>query len=212
MNLVLFGAPGSGKGTQSALLIERMGYTQISTGDLLRKAVANLTQLGQSAKSYMDKGDLVPDELVIDMVREVIGSNPKISFIFDGFPRTEAQAISLESMLAEFKTGIHKAIFLQVPNSELMSRLTGRRVCQKCGAVFHVRNKPSSKDGVCDICGGRLIQRKDDFADVIERRLVAYEEMTLPLKDFFQKKGILSVLDGTGETEVVFSGLKTILS
>ena len=211
MNLILFGAPGAGKGTQSSLLIERHGMKQISTGDLFRAAISNKTELGLKAKSFMDKGDLVPDDVVIGMVREVLKSGVK-SFILDGFPRTTAQAEALGKMLSELQMTIGKAIFLDVPNNVLMGRLTGRRVCKSCGAVYHVDSKPTKVSGVCDSCGGEVIQRNDDKEDVISNRLQAYERATSPLRDFYRAKGIYVEVDGNRDTEIVYKDIEKLIN
>jgi len=207
MNIVLFGPPGAGKGTQSALLVERLGSFHLSTGDLLRQAVKNETDLGIQAKAIMDAGNLVSDEIMIGIVKQVLKSLKSRSFILDGFPRTVPQAEALELALSEFGLKIGKALFLEVPRSDLLRRLTGRRVCQKCGATFHVDSKPTKKDGICDLCGGRVIQRKDDEESVIGTRLEAYDRNTAPVKGFFSKKGVLAEVDGTGSAEQVYKRL-----
>ncbi len=211
MNIVLFGAPGAGKGTQSALLVERLGMFQISTGDLFRAAIKNKTTLGIQAQQYMDKGQLVPDSVVIGMVDEVLDKNLNKSFILDGFPRTVAQAEALGQILSKRKMDIGKAIFLEVPKEELLSRLTGRRVCKSCGAVFHIKSKPTKTDGVCDSCGGEVIQRNDDKEDVIATRLTAYEENTYPLKNYYKEQGRFAEVNGWQDTEKVFSKIKDLL-
>jgi adenylate kinase len=211
LNIILFGAPGAGKGTQSALLIEGLGMTQISTGDLFRAAIKNKTELGTRAQGYMDKGQLVPDSIVIGMVEEVLKSGVK-SFILDGFPRTVPQAEALDELLKKLNLSISKAIFLEVPKSELLSRLTGRRVCKNCGTVYHAINKPSKVEGVCDVCGGQVVQRNDDKTEVIEARLKNYDEYTSPLKDYYTKSRKYVELDGNRETEAVFSDLKKLIS
>ncbi|MGZ3774127.1 MAG: adenylate kinase [Pseudobdellovibrionaceae bacterium] len=210
MNLILFGAPGAGKGTQSELLIKRAGMYQISTGDLFRAAIKGKTELGKKAQDYMDKGQLVPDSIVIGMVEEVLqrGIN---NFILDGFPRTVAQAQVLDDLLLKMKLSIGKAIFLEVPMKVLMDRLTGRRVCKNCGAVFHVVNKPTKTEGKCDVCGGEVIQRNDDKAEVIETRLQAYQEFTSPLKEFYKKSGKYIELDGNRDTEEVYKEIEKIV-
>ncbi len=211
MNIILFGAPGAGKGTQSQLLIDKLGMSQISTGDLFRAAIKNKTDLGQKAQAYMDRGELVPDTVVIGMVQEVLKSGTK-NFILDGFPRTVAQAEALETLMGKMNLRIEKAIFLEVPRQILTERLTGRRVCKNCGTVFHTQSKPSMKEGICDLCGGEVYQRNDDKADVIENRLKTYEEFTSPLKDFYRKTGKLTVVDGNrGESEV-FAEIKKLIS
>ena len=210
MNLILFGAPGAGKGTQSSLLIEKLGMFQISTGDLFRAAIKNQTDLGKLAQSYIDKGQLVPDSVVIGMVEEVLRSG-KQNFILDGFPRTVAQAEALDQLLTNLKLTVDKAIFLEVPLSQLMDRLTGRRVCKGCGAVYHIQSKPAKHEGVCDLCGSEVIQRNDDKAEVIGTRLKTYEEYTSPLKDYYKKAGKYVEVDGNRATEEVFQSIKGLL-
>ena len=211
MNIILFGAPGAGKGTQSELLIQRLGMTQISTGDLFRAAIKNQTELGKRAQAYMDKGELVPDSVTIGMVEEVLQKGVQ-DFILDGFPRNVAQAEALDELLKKRNLSIGKAIFLEVPMSVLMGRLTGRRVCKNCGAVYHIDSKPPKKDGVCDVCGGEVYQRKDDKAEVIGTRLKAYEEFTSPLKAFFKSAGKYVEVDGNRGTEQVFGEIRGLIS
>ncbi len=212
MNIVLFGAPGAGKGTQSALLVDRMNMVQISTGDLFRAAIKNKTALGQQAQSFMDKGELVPDSIVIGMVDEVLANLGKKSFILDGFPRTSAQAEALGTILRQRGLEIGKAVFLEVPREELLGRLTGRRVCKSCGAVYHVSSKPSKVAGVCDNCGGEVIQRNDDKEDVIATRLKTYEENTLPLRTYFKELNKYVEVNGSQDTETVFLNIKKALN
>lgn len=209
MNIILFGPPGAGKGTQSALLVERRSMKHISTGDLFREAVKNQTPLGVKAKGFMDAGQLVPDEVVIGMVEEVLLKLKAEgrSFILDGFPRTVPQAEALEKALGNLGLKIGKSIFLEVPRQDLMRRLTGRRVCNSCGAVYHIDTKPAKKDGICDVCGGQVVQRKDDHEDVIGTRLEAYDKSTSPLKRYYADKGMLSELNGVGGTEEIFARL-----
>ncbi|MCB0363886.1 MAG: adenylate kinase [Bdellovibrionaceae bacterium] len=211
MNILLFGAPGAGKGTQSALLVENHGMHHISTGDLFRHAIKNSTQLGLEAKKYMDKGELVPDTIVVGMVEEEFGNLKGKSFILDGFPRTVPQAEALESMLKNNSMAIDKAVFLEVPQGLLMERLTGRRICKACGAVFHMAAKPPKSEGVCDECGGELYQRDDDKAEVIKTRLEAYEASTAPLKAYYEEKGRLVTVEGTGETAQVFDRIDSVM-
>lgn len=212
MNIVLFGPPGAGKGTQSALLVERMHMKHISTGDLLREEVKKASSLGLKAKSFMDKGELVPDDVIIGMVEGLLKGIPGQSIILDGFPRTVPQATALETMLSKLGLKIGRALFLEVSNETLMRRLTGRRVCNSCGAVFHVDSKPTKKEGVCDVCGGPVVQRKDDQADVIGTRLEAYKKSTSPLKEYFGKIGLLSEIDGLGTTEEVYGRLAAAMA
>ncbi len=207
MNIVLFGPPGAGKGTQSALLVDRLQFKHISTGDLLREAVKKQTQLGMRAKSFMDSGALVPDDVVIGMVGEAFQSSKGKSFILDGFPRTVVQATALESLMVGLDLKIGKALFLEVPKSLLLKRLTGRRVCSSCGAVYHIESKMTKQPGICDVCGGAVEQRKDDREEVISTRLEAYEKSTSPLKQYFAKKGNFVEIDGLGAAEDVYGRL-----
>jgi adenylate kinase len=209
LNIVLFGPPGAGKGTQSALLVEKKSMRHISTGDLLREAVKNQTPLGAKAKSFMDIGQLVPDEVMIGMVDEVLQKLRGQSFILDGFPRTVPQAEALEKLLTSHGLKIGKALFLEVPRQSLLRRLTGRRVCQSCGAVYHVDSAPPKKDGVCDVCGGALMQRKDDHEDVIGTRLEAYDKSTSPLKKYFESRGSFAEVNGVGSTDEVYGRLSS---
>lgn len=209
MNIILFGAPGAGKGTQSSLLVEK-GMTQISTGDLFRAAIKNKTELGRKAQEYMDKGQLVPDSIVIGMVEEVLRAGVK-NFILDGFPRNVAQADALDQLLGRMNLSIGKAIFLEVPMTILEGRLTGRRVCKNCGTVYHIASKPTREPGVCDVCGGEVIQRNDDKADVISTRLKTYEEYTSPLKEYYKKAGKFVAVDGNRDPKTVFGEIEAQL-
>ena len=210
MNIILFGPPGAGKGTQSELLVKRLKMRHISTGDLFRDAMKRQTPLGVKAKEYVDAGKLVPDEVTIGLVETVIKDLGQSSFILDGFPRTVPQAEALEVLLKRYETKIDRAVFLEVPQDQLLRRLAGRRVCSACGAVYHVDSKPTKKLGACDTCGGSVVQRKDDHEDVIQTRLDAYDKSTRPLKDYFAKLGLLKEVVGTGATEEVFSRLEKV--
>lgn len=212
MNILLFGPPGAGKGTQSAFLIERNGMAHLSTGDLFRAAIKNQTPLGIEAKKYMDQGQLVPDTVTIGLVAEKIKDLKNKSFILDGFPRTVPQAEALYDLLKTNNIVLGKAVFLTVPFSLLMGRLTGRRVCEKCGATYHVEVMPANPDGTCKACGGKVIQRKDDSAEVIKTRLDAYEKSTAPLMEYYRKKGILHEVNGTGEVEEVYNRIREAIS
>lgn len=211
MNILLFGPPGSGKGTQSVLLVEQHGMKHISTGDLFRNAIKRSTSLGLEAKKYMDQGQLVPDTIVVGMVEEAFEGLKGKSFVLDGFPRTVPQAEALESMLENHHLAIDRAVFLDVPKSLLMERLTGRRICRSCGAVFHIKAKPSKSLGRCDDCGGELYQREDDKDSVIDNRLEAYEKCTQPLKDYYEQLGSLAIVDGAGTTKEVFEKIEMVL-
>lgn len=211
MNIVLFGAPGAGKGTQSSHLISKLGMIQISTGDLLRSEISRQSELGKSAKTYMDQGQLVPDEIILGMVENVLSMAAK-PFILDGFPRNVAQAEALQNMLNKLDKSIGKAIFLEVPSAVLVGRLCGRRVCRACGEVFHVDSKPSIKEGICDRCGGELYQRSDDNEAVISERLNAYNRHTMPLKEYYKQAGKLEIVDGNRNTEEVFEDIRRLIN
>jgi adenylate kinase len=212
LNLIFFGPPGAGKGTQSTLLIERLQMKHISTGDLFRAAIKNETKLGKEAKGYLDSGKLVPDSVTIGLVEEVLKELNGQSFILDGFPRTTVQADALDLLLKSLNLKIDKSLFLEVPMSMLLGRLTGRRVCKNCGATYHVESKPPPQSGVCEACGkGPIIQRPDDKEDVIRTRLEAYETSTRPLKDYYKSRGPHAIIDGTGSSEDVFARIKTAM-
>jgi adenylate kinase len=184
---------------------------QISTGDLFRAAIKKGTALGKSAKSFVDAGNLVPDEITIGLVDEVLRTLNGQPFILDGFPRTVTQAKALEQQLAKYHLSVGAALFLEVPRADVVGRLAGRRVCGKCGATYHAQAKPTRVEGVCDVCGGKVEQRKDDREDVIRTRLLAYEESTYPLRDYFRAAGTYVEIDGLGDTEVVFERVKAAL-
>lgn len=212
MSLVLFGPPGAGKGTQAAKMISEGNKYHISTGDLFRSAMKNQTPLGLEAKSYVDSGKLVPDSVTIGLVKEVLLANKGADFIFDGFPRTSPQAEALGGLIEEMGVSpIKHALFLEVPQEILFKRLTGRRLCRNCGAVYHQQSHPPKVAGVCDECGGETYQRKDDSEDVIATRLEAYANSTEPLKDYYQEKGLFVAIDGQGDPEDVFSRFKPYL-
>ncbi len=206
MRIILLGPPGSGKGTQAKLLIERLGVPQISTGDMLRSAVKAGTPLGAEAKAYMDRGGLVPDEVITGLVRERL-QDPDCArgYILDGFPRTAAQAEALETTLTELRLILDHVLCLQVPSEDLVSRIAGRRTCRNCGAMYHVRFSPSKREGVCDACGGETYQRDDDREETVRRRLQVYEEQTAPLIRFYDERGLLRRIPGTGEIAEIFS-------
>jgi len=212
MRLVFLGAPGAGKGTQAKRLVEKYGIPQISTGDLLRAAVAAGTALGKEAKSYMDRGELVPDSVVLGMVKERLSQDDcKKGFILDGFPRNVAQAEALDKMLAEMNMPLDIALNLDVPFDDLMKRLTGRRTCKSCGQMYNVYYSPSKVEGKCDKCGGELFQRDDDKEETIKKRLDVYRAQTEPLIDYYSKKGILKNVSGTGSIDEIFNSICAIL-
>ncbi len=212
MRLVLLGAPGAGKGTQAKKLIEKYGIPQISTGDLLRAAVAAGTALGKEAKSYMDKGELVPDSVVLGMVEERLKQDDcKKGYILDGFPRNTAQAEALDKMLASLNMSLTAALSVDVPFDDLMKRLTGRRTCKSCGQMYNIYFKPPAKEGVCDKCNGELFQRDDDKEETIKKRLDVYNAQTAPLIDYYGKKGILKTVQGTGNIDDIFKKVCELL-
>lgn len=198
MNLILLGAPGAGKGTQAEVICDHLHIPAISTGNILREAVKNGTALGVKAKSFMDSGALVPDEVVIDILKERISQNDcQNGFILDGFPRTVPQAEALDAM----GIAIDKVIDIEVADAEIMKRMSGRRVCQDCGASYHIVFKHSKVDGVCDKCGGATVQRADDKEETVKDRLQVYHDQTEPLKEFYGKVGKLSIVEGQEEVK-----------
>lgn len=212
MNIMLFGAPGAGKGTQAKPIMDRYGIPQISTGDILRAAITAGTAMGLEAKKYMDEGKLVPDSTIIGIIKDrLLEADCKKGFILDGFPRTIPQAEALEIIMKEIGIKLDKVISLDVPDSLIVERVTGRRVCPKCGASFHVSFNRPKVDGVCDYCGDALVQRKDDNAVTVENRLKSYHEQTAPLFDFYKSRGVLAEIDGTKELSEVTKEIFAIL-
>ncbi len=208
MRLVLLGAPGAGKGTQAKKLIEKYSIPQISTGDILRKAVADGTPLGKEAKSFMDKGELVPDSVVIGLVKERLSRDDcNNGYILDGFPRNTSQAETLDRVLSEMNASLDVALSVDVDKEILMKRLTGRRTCKACGQMFNVHFSAPQKEGVCDKCGGELYQRDDDQEETIKKRLDVYDSQTAPLIDYYSNKGILSRVNGIGDMGEIFNNI-----
>ena len=192
MKLIMLGAPGAGKGTQAAILSERLGIPTISTGNILRAAVKNGTPVGLQAKSYMDAGKLVPDEVIIGIIAERLAEDDcQGGFILDGVPRTIAQAEALEQAGVKFDC----VLDIEVPDQEIMRRMTGRRACTACGATYHVEAAPPKTEGVCDACGGALVQRDDDKPETVQSRLTVYHAQTEPLKDFYAQRGVLKTVE-----------------
>ena len=193
MNLILLGAPGAGKGTQAEVICEHLSIPAVSTGNMIREALKNGTEMGLRAKSYMEEGKLVPDEVVIGIIKERLQQDDcKNGFILDGFPRTIPQAEALDSM----GVVIDKVIDIEVPDEKIVERMSGRRVCEACGASYHLLYKKPEKEGVCGKCGGTLVQRKDDHPDTVKERLKVYHEQTEPLKAYYEKHGKLSIVVG----------------
>jgi adenylate kinase len=212
MNIMLFGAPGAGKGTQAKPIMDKYGIPQISTGDILRAAIANQTPMGMEAKKFMDEGKLVPDSTMIGIIKDRIQElDCKNGFILDGFPRTIPQAEALENIMTELGLKLDRVISLNVPDELIVGRVTGRKVCTKCGASFHVEFNPPKVQDVCDLCGGDLITRKDDNAETVINRLSAYHAQTAPLLGFYQERGILAEVDGTQELNQVTEEIFKIL-
>ena len=195
MKIIFLGAPGAGKGTQAEIVAEKFGIPTVSTGNIIREALKNGTEMGLKAKSFIEAGQLVPDEVVIGIINERLAKDDcKNGFILDGFPRTIPQAEALDAM----GISIDKVVDIEVPDENIMERMTGRRVCGTCGASYHLMFKKPLKDGICDSCGGELVQRKDDAPETVSDRLKVYHEQTDPLKDFYGKAGKLSVVEGLG--------------
>lgn len=198
MKLILLGAPGAGKGTQAEKICEKLSIPAISTGNIIREALKNGTQMGLKAKSFIDAGQLVPDDVVIGIIKDRLAQNDCANgFILDGFPRTIPQAEALDEMGVE----IDKVIDIEVPDEKITERMSGRRVCKECGASYHLVYKKPEKEGVCNLCGGELVQRKDDHPDTVLDRLKVYHEQTEPLKDFYAKKGKLRIVEGQEKVE-----------
>ena len=211
MRIVLFGPPGAGKGTQASLLSEKFGAAHISTGDILREAVANKTEVGLKAKGYMDKGELVPDEVVIAIAKEKLISIGDQGFIFDGFPRTIAQAKALDGALGELGKPLDAVVNLQVDDEELVRRLSGRRVCPSCGEPYHINSKAPTVDGKCDKCGGDLVHRADDQPDAIRNRLKVYNEQTSPVLGYYESAGVLRNITAVGGIQDILGRITAAL-
>lgn len=206
MRIVLLGPPGAGKGTQSRLLEEHFGIPKISTGDILRQAVENGTAVGKQAKEFMDRGELVSDSVMIDIVDTRLATGDCCDgFLLDGFPRTVAQAEAFEAMLERQRLALDAVVDLRVPREELIARLSGRRTCRQCGHMFHLRFDPPQKENVCDQCGGALYQRDDDREETIAARMEVYERQTAPLRDYFRARELLREVDGTKDTAEVLA-------
>jgi len=212
VNLVLMGLPGAGKGTQAERIVEQYGIPHISTGDMFRAAMKEGTELGLQAKSFMDKGELVPDEVTIGIVRERLSKEDcQKGFLLDGFPRTVPQAEALENLLVDLNKTINYVININVDKELLMARLTGRRICKECGSTYHLEFNPPKQEGVCDRCGGELYQRADDNAETVQNRLDVNIKQQEPLLTFYEIKGYLRTIDGQQHINKVFADIEQLL-
>ncbi len=208
LRTILLGPPGAGKGTQAVKIVEKYGIPHISTGDIFRENIKNGTELGKKAQEYMDRGELVPDDLVIEIATDrLLKDDCKNGFLLDGFPRTVYQAEKLDEFLAAHDGKIDTVLDIAVGKDELITRLTGRRVCKACGASFHVVNIPPKKEGICDYCGGELIQRADDNLETVTNRIDVYEAQTMPLVEYYENAGNIAHIDGTTGLDNVFADI-----
>lgn len=212
MNLIFLGLPGAGKGTQAKKVSSKYNIPHIATGDIFRNAIKNETPLGKKAKSFIDQGELVPDEVTIGIVRNRLKEDDcKDGFILDGFPRTINQAEALKEIMEELNTELDLALYIKVPEKELIKRLSGRRVCEDCGATYHVEFNPPEKEGICDKCGGNLIQRSDDTEETVKNRIEVNKEKTQKLIDFYDDEGILQTIESSGGIEEVFKKVTSVI-
>ncbi len=210
LNFVFLGPPGAGKGTQAEIIAKKHGLVKISTGDILREAVKKGTELGKLADGYMKRGELVPDEIMLGLIEEELEKIDK-GFILDGFPRTVKQAEGLDELLAKKNLPLKAVILLDVPDDEIIKRLSARRVCPNCGAVYNLIFNPPKNDEICDVCGTKLVQRKDDNPETIKRRLDVYREQTAPLIGYYREKGLLVEIDGTGDPEKITRAIEEVV-
>ena len=212
MKIVMLGAPGAGKGTQAQRIAEKYGIPHISTGDIFRSNIKAGTELGKKAKSFIDQGLLVPDEVTIGMLLDRIHeADCKNGYILDGFPRTIPQAESLTKALSERGEAVDYAVNVDVPDENIINRMSGRRACLNCGATYHIVYNPSKKEGICDTCGQQLVLRDDDKPETVKKRLSVYHDQTQPLIDYYKNEGILAEVDGTKDMEEVFQDIVKIL-
>lgn len=210
MNLIFLGPPGAGKGTQAKKICEKYKLTQIATGDILREHLRNETGLGKKAKEYIDNGNLVPNDVIIDMMRyEIEKTKKEGGFLLDGFPRTVPQAEALDDLMSELDDNIDLALVIEVPNEELEKRLTGRRVCPKCGTSYHILFNPPKEDGKCDHDGEDLIQRKDDNIETVRNRLDVYEKETKPIINYYENQGLAKRISGVGSVSDIFEKIES---
>ena len=212
MKILMLGAPGAGKGTQAKMIADKYGVPHISTGDIFRANIKNGTELGMEAKKYMDQGLLVPDELTVRILLDRVAQDDcKNGYVLDGFPRTIPQAEVLDSELTKLGDHIDYAINVDVPDENIVKRMSGRRACLTCGATYHIEHVPPKKEGICDVCGSELVLRDDDKPETVKNRLNVYHEQTQPLIDFYTEKGVLKTVDGTVPMEEVFAAITAIL-
>lgn len=212
MKIIMLGAPGAGKGTQAKKIAEKYGIPHISTGDIFRANIKNGTELGKKAKTYMDQGLLVPDELVVDLVVDRVNQEDcGNGYVLDGFPRTIPQAEALDKALSEMGQKMDYAINVEVPDENIINRMSGRRACVGCGATYHIKYNPPKTEGICDACGEKLILRDDDKPETVQKRLGVYHDQTQPLIDYYGKAGVLKEVDGTVDMEEVFQAIVNIL-
>ena len=212
MKIIMLGAPGAGKGTQAKMIAEKYSIPHISTGDIFRANIKNGTELGKKAKTFIDAGQLVPDELVVDLVIDRFKEDDcKNGYVLDGFPRTIPQAEALDKALAALGDKVDYAIDVNVPDENIVNRMGGRRACVGCGATYHLVYAPTKTEGICDVCGKELILRDDDKPETVQKRLTVYHEQTQPLIDYYKKQSILKTVDGTQPMEKVFADIVAIL-
>lgn len=212
MKIIMLGPPGAGKGTQARMMAEKYGIPQISTGDILREEVKKGSTLGREARSYMDEGELVPDKLIIDIIlKRLDEGGASKGYILDGFPRTVAQAVAFSSALSERGERVDGVISIEVERGELIRRLSGRRTCVECGAMFHVHFDPPRRDGLCDKCGGKLIRRDDDSEETVANRLEVYRKQTEPLINYYEGSGVFKAVDGMGSIEDILKRMEEAL-
>lgn len=212
MNIILMGLPGAGKGTQASEIVKKFPIPHISTGDMFRKAIKDETELGKEAKSYMDRGELVPDEVTVGIVKERLSEDDaKKGFLLDGFPRTLEQAEALSKIMTELGRKIDAVINIEVPEEELMNRLTGRRVCEVCGTTYHLVFNPPKVDGICDLDGGKLYQREDDNPETVAKRLEVNVKQSKPILEYYDKEGVLKNVDGSKDIQEVTGSVIDIL-
>ena len=213
MKIIMLGAPGAGKGTQAKMIAEKFNIPHISTGDIFRANIKNCTELGKKAKEFMDKGQLVPDELTVEILLDRVAADDcKNGYVLDGFPRTIPQADVLDKELTKLGDKVDFAINVDVPDENIVRRMSGRRACLKCGATYHIEHIPPKQEGICDKCGSELVQRDDDKPETVQKRLSVYHEQTQPLIDYYNKKNILKSVDGTKDMQEVFSDIVNILN